>query len=233
MKGKRRAETLRWIGICAALGTSLSVLCAIVLASFTSWEFLDGSSGGRTEWPGGGCSRMSRFGVDLVTAVTIPTESQPWFAPGNWRMHADEAVARWSDGDLAEASWLVVVSAGIPFRSLEGSAVVSRCFQGELEGVVVFTASRFLCVLDSDLQLEPEVENLTAVPLYPVWQSAMGNALVWSSAVGVALWSVKRTQVWMKARRRKPGVCVRCAYRAGEAYRCPECGQPMRSTIDC
>ena len=59
------------------------------------------------------------------------------------------------------------------------------------------------------------------LPLRPVWPGAIVNTMIYAAALW-AFWA--QAMVWRRGRRRRRGLCPRCAYEVEGAAICPECG---------
>ncbi len=65
---------------------------------------------------------------------------------------------------------------------------------------------------------------LTWMPLGPLWAGLLGNSLFY----GAIVWALfAAAQLARAARRRRKGLCPRCAYPVGPSTVCSECGHPV------
>ncbi|MEX0876808.1 MAG: hypothetical protein WD114_05050 [Phycisphaerales bacterium] len=71
----------------------------------------------------------------------------------------------------------------------------------------------------------PEFIPLFRVPTAVEWLPLAINLLLWSLAAFLLLAMSPLLKHWIRVRRFRRGVCVKCCYPLEELLRCPECGQ--------
>lgn len=114
--------------------------------------------------------------------------------------------------------------AGWPMRSL-------RCRNfGEVEMITTTFASAVmktgLNLIDGGLQLSPfpsggQSTRWRALPLEPIWAGFVVNTIIHAAFVGLLLAAPLKLR---RVRRRRRGLCERCAYPIGTSDVCTECG---------
>lgn len=116
---------------------------------------------------------------------------------------------------------ILVIDAGFPLRCVTGW----RCFQPDIPAnQPMLPQPREAGFIEFPARNELYGPEERWIPYYPLWPGLIGNALVWGGVIWVGLFGLRLLR---GRRRRRHGLCTRCAYdRKGiaTAAPCPECG---------